>query len=495
MNFMEIPQIEKPDMPVRVRFAPSPTGYLHLGGARTALYNWLFARSNNGKFILRIEDTDIKRSEEEYVQKILADLQWLGIEWDEGPEKGGPFAPYFQSERNNHYIRYTNDLLASGTAYYCFCKTGELEERRKKAEQSTSFFRYDGRCKTLPQEETENRLRAGKEAVVRFNVPEEGYTGFNDLIRKRVVVENKQIGDFIIIRSDGIPTYNFSVVVDDFEMEISHVIRGDDHISNTPKQILIYKALGKPLPQYAHIPMILGPDGARLSKRHGATAVNAYREMGYLPEAMINYLALLGWSFDDKQTIFSIDELIEKFSLKSVSKKAAIFDNKKLIWMNGVYLRKLDIDKLVILSKPYLEKRFGDRITDEKTLRNILTLIQPRMKSLSDVTAMTDYFWEDNINYEPDALKKLAQQEKVLNILKTLHKHLSVLEFFSIDILERTCEKVISELSIEFKELANPLRIAITGKTASPGLFEVLMLLGKKKVLNRIKNIINIIEL
>ncbi|MBN2373091.1 glutamate--tRNA ligase [bacterium] len=479
---------------VRVRFAPSPTGHLHLGGARTALYNWLFARGNGGKFILRIEDTDVKRSEEGFMRQILADMRWLGLDWDEGPEKGGPFGPYFQSERTDIYRRLCETLIASDKAYYCFCKPEELEERRKEAEKAKAVFGYDGRCRNLSPDEVKKRLEAGEPAAVRFRVPDEGTTGFKDIIRKNVVVNNKELDDFIIVRSDGTPTYNFTVVADDLEMKISHVIRGDDHISNTPKQILIYRGLGKNPPFYAHIPMILGPDGTRLSKRHGATAIDSYHRMGYLPEAMVNYLTLLGWSFDDKQTLFRMDELVQKFSLKSVSKKAAIFDDQKLIWMNGTYIRDMDIDRLAALSRPYLEERFGGKFTDEPHLKKVLASVQPRLKIISDVTELTSYFWEDDVQYDPDAINKLTEDPKAVDILNALQERFSVLKFFTIEAMEQTCQELISELGVKFGVLVHPVRAAVTGRTAGPGLFETLDLLGREKVMKRIKKSIQFIE-
>ena len=479
---------------VRVRFAPSPTGYLHLGGARTALYNWLFARGQGGSFILRIEDTDLKRSEEGFTRQILGDMKWLGLDWDEGPEKGGDYGPYFQSERKERYDRYCQDLLASGNAYYCFCTPEELEARRQEAEKAKAVYGYDGRCRDLNRDEVQRRLAAGDPAAIRFRVHEEGYTGFKDLIRKKVSVKNAEMDDFIILRSDGTPTYNFTVVIDDLEMKITHVIRGDDHISNTPKQILLYQGLGESPPVYAHIPMILGADGQRLSKRHGATAVSAYREMGYLPEAMINYLALLGWAFDDKQTLFTISELIEKFSLNGVSKKAAIFDTQKLTWMNGVYLRDIDIDRLLNLSRPYLEEKFGAHFTEDSHLRNVLALVQARMKMLPDAVELTSYFWEDEISFTPEAKEKLLQEPNGVNILSALQERFSMLKFFTHEELENACAGLVSDMGVKFGVLAHPLRAAVTGRTASPGIFEILELLGREKVLGRIEKAIRFIK-
>lgn len=510
---------EHSDTPVRVRFAPSPTGHLHLGGARTALYNWLFARGRGGTFILRIEDTDVERSEEIYTRQILADMSWLGLDWDEGPEKGGAFGPYFQSMRGDRYKQYCARLLDSGMAYRCFCSAEELDERRKEAEQAKAVYGYDGRCRTLDPQEVRRRLDAGEPAAIRFRVPDEGYTVFKDMIRKKVSVKNSELDDFIIVRSDGTPTYNFTVVADDLDMKITHVIRGDDHISNTPKQILIYQGLGQAPPVYAHIPMILGPDGQRLSKRHGATAIFAYRDMGYLPEAMVNYLALLGWAFDDKQTLFTGDELIRKFSLEGVSKKAAIFDNQKLLWMNGVYLRDLPMDRLAGLCLPILKSEYAEKLPriprvpdsraagsnplsdvhpeehiDEERVRKVLGLVQPRMKSLNDVVDLTAYFWEDAIRYTPEAEAQLTGEPAVADYLRALHKRLGMVKLFTHEELERLCGDLVSELGIKFGVLAHPLRAAVTGRTASPGIFETLSLIGKERVMERLDKAIRFIE-
>jgi len=516
---MEPSSQEHTDTLVRVRFAPSPTGHLHLGGARTALYNWLFARGRGGTFILRIEDTDVERSDEIFTNQILADMRWLGMDWDEGPEKGGAYGPYFQSRRGDHYKQYGKRLLDSGAAYHCFCSPEDLEERRKEAERAKAEYGYDGRCRALDPQDVQRRLAAGEPAAIRFRVPDEGYTVFRDVIRKKVSVKNSELDDFIIVRSDGTPTYNFTVVADDLDMKITHVIRGDDHISNTPKQILIYQGLGENPPVYAHIPMILGPDGQRLSKRHGATAIFAYRDMGYLPEAMVNYLALLGWAFDDKQTLFTTDDLIRKFSLEGVSKKAAIFDNQKLLWMNGVYLRDLPMDRLAGLCLPILKSEYSDKLPrkfyvpnshaaasnssslihpeeniDEDRMRSVLGLVQARMKTLNDAVDLTFYFWEDKISYTPEAEAQLTGEPAVVEYLRALHKRLGMVQLFTQEELERTCGDLISELGITFGVLAHPLRAAVTGRTASPGIFETLSLIGKERVMERLDKAIRFIE-
>ena len=333
---------------IRVRFAPSPTGYLHVGGARTALYNWLLARQMQGVFVLRVEDTDLQRSTEESVEGILEGMRFLGLTWDEGP--------IFQSDRLDIYREYAQQLLDTGRAYECFCTPEELDQMRKELAAQKLDPKYDGRCRHLTEEQKEAYRQQGRKSVIRFKHKEEGKTEVRDLTHGTVVFDNSQLDDFVIIKSDGMPTYNFAVVIDDATMDITHVIRGEDHLSNTPKQIQIYEALGFQVPEFAHIPMILGPDKARLSKRHGATSVTQFRDEGYLPEAMLNYLALLGWGYDDSQTVFSVDELIEKFSLERVSKNPAVFDIKKLEWLNGLYIRELTIEQLYELTLPYLQK-------------------------------------------------------------------------------------------------------------------------------------------
>ncbi|MFY9204018.1 MAG: glutamate--tRNA ligase, partial [Limnochordia bacterium] len=331
---------------VRVRFAPSPTGYLHVGGARTALFNYLYAKHHHGVFVLRIEDTDLARSTEASTRAILDSMAYLGLDWDEGPEKGGDYGPYFQSQRLELYKEYAEKLLSMGRAYECYCTPEELDQIRQEAAAQGRDPKYDGRCRNLTDTQRREFVRQGRKPVIRFKADFEGTTLVDDLIRGQVIFDNNQLDDFVIIKSDGMPTYNFAVVIDDALMRITHVIRGEDHLSNTPKQIQIYQALGFAVPQFAHIPMILGPDRTRLSKRHGATSVGQFQEEGYLAEAMVNYLALLGWAYDDSQTIFSKTELIEKFSLSKVSKNPAVFDLAKLQWMNGVYIRELSLDEL-----------------------------------------------------------------------------------------------------------------------------------------------------
>ena len=490
---------DKKSPSVRVRFAPSPTGYLHVGSARTALYNFLFAKANKGAFIIRIEDTDLERSKKCYLSEILKDLKWLGLEWDEGPEVGGSLGPYYQSDRTKIYAQYIQKLLDAGFAYYCFCTEEDLNSRREKIKGESSGYGYDGHCRDLTQDDVDQRMKANMPAAIRFKIPESGITEFKDIIKKRIRVDNRQLDDFVIVRSDSTPMYNLAVVVDDLKMKISHVIRGDDHISNTPKQILIYKALGESIPQYAHIPMILGADGTKLSKRHGACAVDVYRKMGYLPQSMVNYLALLGWSYNDKQTLFELQELIDKFSLEKISNNAAIFDDKKLTWMNGVYIRKLSKDQLYSQSIHYLNKdgffynsdknevTFNDEKIDKDYLKKVLDAIAPRLKRMDEIVDLISYFFNDNIKYTREAeLKLISNNDSFLNIIISLQKKLFLVKYFDCASLENAFNEILDKMGIKLKEIAPSVRAAITGRTMSPGLFETMELLGRDRVLTRI---------
>ncbi|MEW5804801.1 MAG: glutamate--tRNA ligase [bacterium] len=467
-----------------VRFAPSPTGFLHVGGARTALYNWLFARKMQGTFILRIEDTDVERSEERFWKQILEDLKWLGMNWDQGP--------FFQHERKELYIRYARELVQNQKAYYCFCSPSELERQREEAAKKNIAFRYDGRCREIPFPEAQERVLNGDLAAIRFRVPESGRTEFDDVVRKKVSFENKEFDDFIILRSNAESTYNLAVVVDDALMGITHVIRGDDHISNTPKQIMLFSALGFPCPRFAHIPMIMGQDNTRLSKRHGAVAVGQYREMGYLPDCMVNYLALLGWGYDGQKTLFPISELIEKFDLNKVSKKAAIFDPVKLDWMNGKYIRELDDRRYLALALPFLQKAHlldeGDALSD--SLVRIVSSVRDKFKKFSELPDQVEYFFVDSVSLTEDARQQIFAGEDHFSLLQELHERLSALEVFDEASLERLFQDMVAEKQIKLAKLAQLVRCAITGRTSSPGLFLTMSLLGRNRVLMRLDDIL-----
>jgi len=512
-------------MSVRVRFAPSPTGYLHLGGARTALFNWLFAKRKGGTFILRIEDTDKVRSTNEAVLAIVYGLSWLGMDWDEGPgsklpvrgilepgekqepvavlprdliEGKGPHKPYFQMQRLELYREYAKKLLEFRKAYRCYCLPEELEEMRKKALQEKKPPKYDGRCRNLTADDEKRYKEEGRKRVVRFKTPQKGVTEFEDIVKGKVSFQNNLLDDFVILKSNETPIYNFAVVVDDHKMDISHVIRGDDHISNTPRQILLYEALGWDKPQFAHIPMILGPDGSRLSKRHGATSLEYYRDEGYLPEAVRNYLALLGWATEDSQQIFAnISELIMKFSLERCAKSAAIFDSQKLLWMNGEYIRKMKPYDLTTEALPFIIKENlvqGD--TDEEVkqwVENILTkaisLEQEKIKLLKDIPYLIKYMLKEDLedkDYEQEAKEKVLKVKDVKQILSDCRDRLARLEDFSEEKIEQEVRNYTKESSKKTSEVFHPIRVAVSGRTKGPGLFALLSFLGKERVLKRI---------
>jgi glutamyl-tRNA synthetase len=389
---------------VRVRFAPSPTGYLHVGGARTALYNYLFARGQGGTFVLRIEDTDAARSTDESVTAILDSMRWLGLEWDEGPDVGGPFGPYFQSQRRDLYRRWADALLESGRAYRCYCTAAELEARREQQLARGEPPRYDVRCRGLDESQRSALEAEGRTPAVRFALPDAGETAWDDVVRGRVAFQNDQLDDFVALRSDGLPTYNFACVVDDHAMEITHVVRGDDHISNTPRQILLYQALGWTPPAFAHVPMILGSDGTRLSKRQGAVSVAAYRELGYLPSALDNFLALLGWAFDGKRELFTLDELVRSFQLERVGSNPAVFNLQKLEWINAQHLKMLTEEQRVALARAYLESRGHDfSRRSPEWIAALVRAIGDRLKTLEDAERYGGFALRESLDVDEAA--------------------------------------------------------------------------------------------
>lgn len=460
---------------VKVRFAPSPTGYLHVGGARTALYNWLFARHHNGAFVLRIEDTDPERSTEESAGAILEGLRWLGLDWDE---------LYRQAERLKLYQEHAEWLIEEGKAYYCICRPEELEERRKGALAAGLPPRYNGRCR--------GRTVKDQPAAIRFLMSEEGQTVVEDLIHGEVAFDDRELDDFILLRSDGTPTYNFAVVVDDHLMAITHVIRGDDHLSNTPKQLKLYQAFGFPIPRFAHLPMILGPDRTRLSKRHGATSIQAYRDMGYLPEALVNYLARLGWSHGD-QEIFTREELIQHFSLERVGKTPAVFDPSKLLWLNGYYLRKAEPKRLVQLLQPFWEEAGVGleelKQKDELWLERVVMLFQERAKTLEELAISSRICFAVEVDVDPEA-KAQHLGPKKLELLRELRPKLSALPDLQASSIEAFLRAFVAGKGLKLVEVAQPMRVALTGRTVSPPLFEVMALLGKPLCLKRLNAIL-----
>jgi glutamyl-tRNA synthetase len=474
------------DRPVRVRFAPSPTGYLHVGGVRTALFNWLFARNRGGVFVLRIEDTDKIRSTEESVGGILSSLDWLGLDWDEGPGVGGDYEPYFQTQRVPFYHAVVEQLLDRGSAYHCYCTQEELQTRRQAALASGQAPRYDRRCRHLSDKERATLEAEGRKPVVRFAMPPEGETVVDDLIRGEVHFANEQLDDLVIMKGEATPTYNFAVVVDDMLMKISHVIRGDEHLANTPRQIRIYEALGYELPRFAHVSMILGADGAKLSKRHGATALSDFRDSGYLPEAMFNFLALLGWAYDDKTEIMSREEIIERFTLQKISPSPAIFSREKLDWMNGVYIRGLGEDDLVAHLMPCLQQ--AGLGADEETVHRLVPLIQERVKVLPDAVDLVDFFFTEEIQYDPQLLiGKKMNPATSLEALRSVYQVLEGMPSFDEESLEASLRGLTDELGLKAGQLFGIIRVAVTGKRVAPPLFGTLSILGQERVLARLR--------
>jgi len=482
----------------RVRFAPSPTGELHIGGARTALFNWLFARHFGGKFILRIEDTDIARSSEQFSRSLMEDLRWLGLDWDEGPEVGGDYGPYFQSQRSEIYKYYALKLLKEKKAYFCYCTPEELEEEKQRMQREGQPPRYSGRCRNLSARQRRAFESEEREPTIRFKVPEEGITSVKDLIRGEIDFENKLLGDFILLKSNGTPAFNFANVIDDCLMGINYVIRGDDHLSNTPRQILLYYSLNFKAPKYAHLPMILGNDGTKLSKRHGDTAVSYYREKGYLPWAVINYLALLGWSTSESQQFFEREELIQKFSLERVGKSAAVFDPKKLEWMNGEYIRRIKPEELADLLVPYLKRAnlIGEKVdfSTHTKIMKIAKLEQERLKVLSEISDLADFFFKQDFVYDPKAVAKVLRKEYVPSLLKETRTRVKRTTSFNEEVLEKMARNLSEELSLSTGKVFHPLRVALTGKMKGPGLFELAAALGKEEVLRRIDRTLKMLK-
>jgi glutamyl-tRNA synthetase len=454
------------------RFPPSPTGYLHIGGARTALFNWLFARQNKGKFILRIEDTDQARSTEEATKAILDSMEWLGLDWDEGP--------IFQSQRYPIYKEFVERLMRSGKAYHCHCTAEELDRKREEAKAKGLKPKYDGKCRDLG-------LGPAPGSVVRLGSPQTGSTIFEDLVKGPLSFDNDQLDDLILQRSDGSPTYHLAVVADDITLGVTHVIRGDDHVNNTPRQMLIYQALGEPIPVYAHVPMILGSDRTRLSKRHGATSVLAYRDMGYLPHALLNSLARLGWSYGDQEK-FVLDELIEKFSLQNVGKSAGIFNAEKLLDLNAQYIREAQTTHVTRLLIPFL-RNLGCENLEERHVAPAVDTLKMRSRTLVEMAEGALFYFQGRMSYEKKGDDKFLKPN-VLELLEDIQGRLDKTKAFNQQALENVFIAFLEEKQIKLGKIAQPLRVALTGKTASPGLFEVMEVLGKEKVLDRLSDAI-----
>jgi glutamyl-tRNA synthetase len=483
--------VPDPSATIRVRFAPSPTGYLHVGGARTALFNWLFARRHGGVFILRIEDTDVDRSKPELTTAILRSLEWLGLTWDEGP--------FHQSERLERYRSMAAETERLGHAYPCFCTVAELQAKRAKAGAEGRAWKYEGTCRNLSDAERARRRAAGEPHAIRFRVPESGKTSFDDQVFGRIEVENSDIEDFVLLRSDGHPTYHLGVVADDLDMRVTHVVRGADHISNTPKQILMYRALGAAVPSFAHLPLILGPDKQRLSKRHGATSVEAYREQGILPEALVNFLALLGWTPPGGKEIVCVEEMTRSFELTAVSKSNAVFDPEKLAWMNSEYLRALPAERLLPLVAEELQnagllpqagtQNSESRIPheDRGRLEASVRLLQSRARTVKDFSGAFRAFFSDEFDYDPEAVKKFCKDTSLPALLESLAGRLGCTDPFNAEETERTLRAFAEEKGVKAGLLINAARVALTGQAVAPGLFEVMAVLGRERVVERLR--------
>ena len=475
---------------VRVRYAPSPTGYPHIGNIRTALFNWLFARHHGGKFIVRIEDTDQERLVPGAVDGILDGLNWLDIDWDEGPRVGGPHGSYFQSERLPLYQETAEKLIAQGAAYRCYCSRERLAQVRQEQERTKQATRYDGHCRDLSDSQRRSLDAEDGPSVVRFAMPYSGVTLLHDLIRDDVEWQNELLDDFILLKSDGFPTYHLAVVTDDHLMQISHVLRAEEWLSSAPRHLQLYQALGYPLPQYGHLPMILGPDRSKLSKRHGATSILEYRDDGYLPDALRNFMVLLGWSLDDKTEVMPLDTIMENFTLGRVGKPAAIFDREKLSWMNGVYIREMAAEALADAMLPFLERGLPAELlpVDRAYLLRIVPLVQERLKLLSEAAEMTVYFFEAQPEYDPATLVQRGMTtEETLAALERAGNDLRGAPDFTAPVLEELLRQAGEELGLAPRRFFGTLREAVTGRNVSPPLFETMEVLGRERVLLRLQ--------
>ena len=453
---------------IRTRFAPSPTGQLHIGGVRTALFSWLHARHFGGKFILRIEDTDAERSTDDNTKQILASMEWLGLDWDEGP--------FFQSQRLDLYKSHIQKLIDEGKAYWCECTPDNLEKKRSQALTEGKKPKYDGTCRN-------KGLGPGPGRVVRFLMPDVGVTSFDDMIKGRISMENAELDDLILLRSDEMPTYNFTVVIDDATMNMTHVIRGDDHVNNTPRQVKIYEALGFELPLFAHVPMILGPDKTKLSKRHGATSAIAYQDMGYLPEALVNYLVMLSWSHGD-QEIFTLDELIKYFDIHDVGRAAAVFNPEKLLWLNHHYIKTGDPDRLAGLVADFITKK-GYQLPEKEYIKNVVIDVRERTKTVEEMVDFGGFYFHE---IDPiEELKKQFYTPDIAPVFKAIKGRFEKIDLWDKEHMEDAVKAILEEFNLKFKTIAQPIRVALTGRTVSPGLFEIMLTLGKGMVLSRLE--------
>ena len=483
-------------MAPRVRFAPSPTGYLHVGGARTALFNWLYARRHNGVFVLRIEDTDVERSSQDMVTGILDGLRWLGLTWDEGPDVGGLHAPYFQSERLDSYRTAADRLLSEGHAYYCYCTPERLRDERERAEARGEAWQYDRTCLGLSADRMRELDAAGAQRALRFNVPSSG-AAFDDAVHGRIAFEGASIEDFVILRSDRYPTYHLSVVVDDIDMGITDVIRGDDHISNTPKHVLLFQALGAAVPRFAHVPLILGADKKRLSKRHGATSVMEYQRQGYLAPAMVNFLALLGWSPGDDRELMGTQELVDCFTLEGISGGNAVFNTEKLDWMNGQYIARMPIEELAAAARPFFDDEgLGSHplVNEPRAFARLLELLRPRAKRLTEFAEQARPLLNELVEYEPEAIEKHLSSPDLATHLTALVAALDAATAFDEAQVEAAVRGTAAARGLKAGALIHATRVAVTGRTQSPGLFEVLAWLGRDRTRARLLRLLEFLS-
>lgn len=468
---------------VRVRFAPSPTGELHIGGARTALFNYLFARSTGGTFVLRIDDTDLERSSLDYIDKLIASMKWIGLNWDEGP--------YYQSKRLDEYTREAERLIAEKKAYRCYCSIDELTTGREEARKDKKAYLYPGTCRNLSPQDEESFLKEGRAPVIRLITPDHGATVVEDEIKGTVSFENVNLDDFIIIKSNGLPTYNYASVVDDLQMNISHVIRGEEHLSNTPRQQLCALALGYKLPYFAHVPMILAPDRSKLSKRHGATSVEEFKREGYLPEALVNYMALLGWSPGGDQELFSLENLVSEFNLKRVNITAAIYDINKLAWMNSHYIRDYDLDKLAEAALPFFEEKglltASPGGPGREFYKKVIDIVRERARTLAELVEASTYFFTNQYSYDEEGVRKFFGSDDAAGFIRHAVEGLSSLKLFSTETTESKYHTICEELGISLGSLIQPSRLALTGRTGGPGLFEIMALLGREETIERLE--------
>ncbi len=483
-------------MAPRVRFAPSPTGYLHVGGARTALFNWLYARRHGGVFVLRIEDTDVERSSQDMVTGILDGLRWLELTWDEGPEIGGTHAPYFQSERLDRYRAAADRLLRDGHAYYCFCTPDRLREERERADARGEAWQYDRACLQLPADRVRELEATGAPKALRFKVPLAG-ASFDDAVHGQIAFDGASIEDFVILRSDSYPTYHLSVVVDDIDMGITDVIRGDDHISNTPKHILLFQALGALVPRFAHVPLILGADKKRLSKRHGATSVMEYQRQGYFAPAVVNFLALLGWSPGDDRELMSVQEMIDSFTLDGISGGNAVFNTEKLDWMNGQYIARLLIEELAAATKPFFDATdlaTHPLVTDARAFHRLLELLRPRAKRLTEFVDQARPLLTEAVTYEPEAVEKHLSSPDLGSHVAALVEALSAATPYDEAQIEAAVRGTASARGLKAGALIHATRVAVTGRAQSPGLFEVLAWLGRDRTHARLVRLLDFLS-